>query len=331
MASIQSETDAQSSLKMSESSKKRLFFRGSVLLSMGLASMLTITGCSKGSDKKAEEAKTTQENAEALKSNESNLANKVCNDTQLIGSLKEAITTSISAQSKVFAAAHAQSSNVAMNNDNVDLLASNIVVDVQSVQADNEASTTSNGMASCQATISMKLSEEDISRADALYASANEPSLQQKLENAQITLNNGVIVDNQLRFVVDPNATTPVAQIISQPATLKAVADVVANSSIKSQIDAQAAARKAAAERKRQQQAAAEKKARQQAAARKKARQEAARKAAAKKQQEVANNYKAKPTDLAKPKQPTQTAEEKLNVKGAEQIEMVIVEEEGTY
>ncbi len=327
--------------KYFQSSSIRLSSLG---LSVGLACLLSITGCDDKDTKDPKSGKdvTSETNSGGLEAVKPNV-NEVCGNANLATGLSNYLVNNVRQQTKTFAAAHAQSSNVQLDLEKVGTEAENISIDVSNLQAVKGAQPLTNGMVSCQANVAMSLPAEVVSRANAMYNNGGQGDLEQVLANTNVKLDGNALTADAFSFMVDPQSSN--IQTTGQPALLKATSEVLAQSSIKSQIDAQEAARRAAARKKAQREAAARRKAQQLAAKRKAQREAAARKKALAEQQRALQEAEGQSANLSletdgvpfdKATTPTapaknQSANKPLAVKGAENIEVVIVEEQGTY
>ncbi|MBP6496213.1 MAG: hypothetical protein KA291_06955, partial [Psychrobacter sp.] len=116
-----------------------------------------------------------------------------------------------------------------------------IVIDIENaavLQATNE-----NGLITCQASVSMTLPSEDLYQASQVQSANNQPSLQSRLANDNIRINNNMLIDDAFTYVVGTQAGQVRTRIAGQPALLTVVSEVVASSTLQSAMEEQRAQR----------------------------------------------------------------------------------------
>jgi len=100
-------------------------------------------------------------------------------------------------------------------------------------------------MTTCQASVSMTLPSEDLYQASQVQAANNQPSLQSRLAQDNIRINNNMLVDDAFTYIVGTQGGQVRTRIAGQPALITVVADVMAGSVFKTAMDEQRAQRAA--------------------------------------------------------------------------------------
>ena len=216
---------------------------------IGIACSLVLTGCNRS---EKEETTETAELTEETAASENAAATAVsCDDPMVQDRLKSALKNTLNQQAKTLAASYANDAEIGLNSGVVTEKTNGIVIDVQNaavLQATND-----NGMTTCQASVSMTLPSEDLYQASQLQAANNQPSLQSRLANDNIRINNNMLVDDAFTYVVGTQGGQVRTRIAGQPALLTVVSEVVAGSAFQSALEEQRAQRAAQeAERRRQ-------------------------------------------------------------------------------
>ena len=211
---------------------------------------LAITGCDR-SDKDAG-ADTTEATAEQPVANDNVVAPAVsCDDPMVQDRLKSALKNTLNQQAQTLATNYSNEAEISLNSGVVTNKINGVVIDVQNAAILQEAN--NNGMTTCQASVSMTLPSEDLYQASQVQAAGNQPSLQSRLAQNNIRINNNMLVDDAFTYVVGTQGGQVRTRIAGQPALLTVVADVMAGSAFKSAMDEQRAQRAAQeAERRRE-------------------------------------------------------------------------------
>jgi hypothetical protein len=92
------------------------------------------------------------------------------------------------------------------------------------------------------------LPSEDLYQASQVQAANNQPSLQSRLAQDNIRINNNMLVDDAFTYVVGTQGGQVRTRIAGQPALITVVSDVMAGSVLKSAMDEERAERRAAAQ-----------------------------------------------------------------------------------
>ena len=211
---------------------------------------LAVTGCDR-SDKDAG-ADTTEATAEQPVANDNVVAPAVsCDDPMVQDRLKSALKNTLNQQAQTLATNYSNEAEISLNSGVVTNKVNGVVIDVQNAAILQEAN--NNGMTTCQASVSMTLPSEDLYQASQVQAAGNQPSLQSRLAQNNIRINNNMLVDDAFTYVVGTQGGQVRTRIAGQPALLTVVADVMAGSAFKSAMDEQRAQRAAQeAERRRE-------------------------------------------------------------------------------
>lgn len=215
---------------------------------MGIVCSLALTGCDRS---EKEDTAVAPEPTEETTTDVDAAPTVSCDDPMVQDRLKTALKNTLNQQSQTLATSYANEAEIALNNGALREKANGIVIDVQNaavLQATND-----NGMTTCQASVSMTLPSEDLYQASQLQASNNQPSLQSRLANDNIRINNNMLVDDAFTYVVGTQGGQVRTRIAGQPALITVVSEVVASSVAQAALEEQRANRAAdQAERRRQ-------------------------------------------------------------------------------
>lgn len=224
---------------------------------MGIVCSLALAGCDRS---EKEDTAVAPEPTEETTTDVDAAPTVSCDDPMVQDRLKTALKNTLNQQSQTLATSYANEAEIALNNGALREKANGIVIDVQNaavLQATND-----NGMTTCQASVSMTLPSEDLYQASQLQASNNQPSLQSRLANDNIRINNNMLVDDAFTYVVGTQGGQVRTRIAGQPALITVVSEVVASSAAQSALEEQRANR-AAEQAERRRQAASENQTRQ--------------------------------------------------------------------
>ncbi|MGE6440220.1 hypothetical protein ACQKC9_01485 [Psychrobacter sp. NPDC078409] len=209
---------------------------------IGLVCGLALAGCDR-SDKEdtTEQAELTeQETVDA----ENSVAPAIsCDDPMVQDRLKSALKNTLSQQAQSLAANYANDAEISLANGVVSEKTNGVVIDVQNAAILQQAN--ENGMTTCQASVSMTLPSEDLYQASQVQAANNQPSLQSRLAQDNIRINNNMLVDDAFTYIVGTQGGQVRTRIAGQPALITVVADVMAGSVFKTAMDEQRAQRAA--------------------------------------------------------------------------------------
>ena len=216
---------------------------------IGLVCGLALAGCDR-SDKE-----DTTETAELTEQETADSDNAVapavsCDDPMVQDRLKNALRNTLNQQAQSLAANYANDAEISLESGAITEKTNGIVIDVQNAATLQQAN--DNGMTTCQASVSMTLPSEDLYQASQVQAANNQPSLQSRLAQNNIRINNNMLVDDAFTYIVGTQGGQVRTRIAGQPALMTVVADVMAGSVFKAAMDEQrtqrAADRSAAAQ-----------------------------------------------------------------------------------
>ena len=216
---------------------------------IGFACSLALAGCDRS---EKEDTTETAELTEETAVSENAAATAVsCDDPMVQDRLKSTLKNTLNQQGQTLAASYANDAEIGLNSGVVTAKTDGIVIDVQNAAVLQAAN--ANGMTTCQASVSMTLPSEDLYQASQLQAANNQPSLQSRLANDNIRINNNMLVDDAFTYVVGTQGGQVRTRIAGQPALITVVSEVVASSVFQSALEEQRAQRASEqAERRRQ-------------------------------------------------------------------------------
>lgn len=213
----------------------------SVVKCIGVSSVcaLVLTGCNRHKDK---EEPTTEPQAQSEQTVSSPAVSTVdCQSDAITGQMHNTIIEGINAYVGQAANSMAKNGNVKLNGNDLSSKTASLLVDVQNVR---QGSNTDTGMTTCQASVSVAVANEDMFLASQMFAAANQPSLEQRLAQSSIILNNNMLVDNNVTFVVSPANDSNTVKLVGQLPLLQAVGNVLASATLKQSLDAEQEARR---------------------------------------------------------------------------------------
>lgn len=197
-----------------------------------------VTGCDRSD--KDDGAETTEATVEQPVANDNVVAPAVsCDDPMVQDRLKSALKNTLNQQAQTLATNYSNEAEINLNNGVITNKINGVVIDVQNAAILQEAN--NNGMTTCQASVSMTLPSEDLYQASQVQAAGNQPSLQSRLAQNNIRINNNMLVDDAFTYVVGTQGGQVRTRIAGQPALLTVVADVMAGSAFKAAMDEQRA------------------------------------------------------------------------------------------
>ena len=207
---------------------------------IGMVCGLALAGCDRS--EKEDTTETAELTEQESASTENTAATAVsCDDPMVQDRLKTALKNTLNQQAQTLAANYANDAEISLASGAITNKTNGIVIDVQNaavLQAAND-----NGMTTCQASVSMTLPSEDLYQASQVQAANNQPSLQSRLAQNNIRINNNMLVDDAFTYVVGTQGGQVRTRIAGQPALITVVADVMAGSVFKSAMDEQRAQR----------------------------------------------------------------------------------------
>ena len=213
---------------------------------IGLVCGLVVTGCSRSDDEDSVDTPEATVDAPVVDEDAQPLI--ACDEPMVQDRLKSALKNTLNQQAQTIAANYANEAEVSLDTNIIGDKVSGVLIDVQNTAILQEPN--ANGVTTCQASVSMTLPSEDLYLASQVQSANNQPSLQTRLANNNIRMNNNMLLDDAFTYVVGTQGGQVQTRIAGQPALMTLVADVIASSAFKSVMDAQQAER--AAERRRE-------------------------------------------------------------------------------
>ncbi|WP_201618149.1 hypothetical protein [Psychrobacter urativorans] len=199
---------------------------------VGMICGLAVAGCSRSD--KTDNTETTDAVEQPATNNTVTTA-VACDNPMVQDRLKTALKNTLNQQARTLAASYANDAEISLNGGAVSDKVNGIVIDVQNAAVLQEAN--ANGMTTCQASVSMTLPSEDLYQASQVQAANNQPSLQTRLAEENIRINNNMLIDDAFTYVTGAQSGQIRVSIAGQPALITVVADVVAGSVMKSAMD----------------------------------------------------------------------------------------------
>ena len=198
---------------------------------IGIACSLALAGCDRSEkEDTTETAEVTEQETEV---SENAAATAVsCDDPMVQDRLKSALKNTLNQQAQTVAANYANDAEIALGSGVVTTKTNGIVIDIQNAATLQAAN--ANGLTTCQASVSMTLPSEDLYQASQVQAANNQPSLQSRLAQDNIRINNNMLVDDAFTYVVGTQGGQVRTRIAGQPALLTVVSEVVASSAYQS-------------------------------------------------------------------------------------------------
>ncbi len=209
---------------------------------IGIACSLALAGCDRS--EKEDSTETAEVTEQETKVSENAAATAVsCDDPMVQDRLKSALKNTLNQQAQTVAANYANDAEIALGSGVVTTKTNGIVIDIQNAATLQAAN--ANGLTTCQASVSMTLPSEDLYQASQVQAANNQPSLQSRLAQDNIRINNNMLVDDAFTYVVGTQGGQVRTRIAGQPALLTVVSEVVASSAYQSAMEEQRAQRAA--------------------------------------------------------------------------------------
>ncbi len=200
------------------------WIKGTQLAGVGLLCSLAIVGCNR-SEKVDEEAD------KVVIVKEETVAPVIACDNPLVqDKLKAALKNTVNQQAQSVAASYANAAGISLDANAITSKINGMLIDVQNAALLQDAN--ANGMTTCQASVSMTLASEDLYQANQLQSANNQPSLQTRLAQNNIRINNNMLVDDAFSYVVGTQGGQVQARIIGQPTLVTVVSEVIAGSAV---------------------------------------------------------------------------------------------------
>lgn len=228
------------------------------LVSVGVISALAITGCDRSKNEDSENNATQLDEKAKTEEITKSVPAIACDDPLVQDRLKLMLQTTLNQKAQAMGNSYANQANVAIDGRVLASHVNDVLIDVQNPTV--LEATNATGVTTCQASVSMTLPSQDLYQANQVYAAAGRASIQERMAEQNIRLNNNMLVDDGFSYVVGTQGGELKIRIAGQPAIMDVVSDVVAGSLVQSTLsDRRAQASQPKAETKqpsRQQQAA---------------------------------------------------------------------------
>ncbi|GAA0319967.1 hypothetical protein [Psychrobacter aestuarii] len=212
---------------------------------------LAVAGCNRSEDK-AEE--TAEEAPVVVEEPQTPLIQ--CNDPMLEDRLKGALENGLNQEAQRILADYAERADISIDSAALSTKSNRVMIDINNANILPDAS--DGTMTTCQASVSMTLSSEDLYQASTFGAANNQPSLPSRLAEQNIRINNNMLIDDAFTYVVGMQGGQLQMRIAGRPAIIDSVSEVLASAVVKERIDEINAERAAAAATRRNEQRANE-------------------------------------------------------------------------
>lgn len=194
---------------------------------------LTAVGCSKKEEStdKSDEAKVEVVTTDPVVQ---------CDDQVALTQLTQTVQSTLGSQSQRLFNSYAESNGETLSLTNLKSAVGSVLIDVANPREIQGAN--AQGMITCSASLSLTLPNQDVSRANRVYTQVEDRSLADLLRSEGIILNNNMLVSDNFNYVVGMQGGQSVARVVGQPAILMAAADIISKSQYQAIIDARRSA-----------------------------------------------------------------------------------------
>lgn len=190
---------------------------------------LTVVGC----NKKQESTDKTEETEVEVVTTDPVVQ---CDDQVALNKLRQSIKSNLSSQTQNIFKSYADNSTQNPSSSRVNNAVDSVLIDVANPTVIQEAN--AQGMVTCSASLSLTLPNSDIARANKVYTRSEGNSLSQVMRLKGIVLNNNMLVTDNFNYVVGMQGGQTTARIVGQPNVLTAAADIIAKSQFQAVIEA---------------------------------------------------------------------------------------------
>ncbi len=160
----------------------------------------------------------------------------MCDDQLALTQLIQTVRASIYNQSQNMLEHYIDRTDMAAEAANTHASVSAMLVDMAKPKQISAAN--SNGLITCNASLSLTLPTKDIYRAQDVYRALDGDSLNKRLQAQKVSMTNNMLVTNTFAYVVGIQSGQTVTRMVGQPPILSAVADIIAKSQFKAAVDA---------------------------------------------------------------------------------------------
>ncbi|WP_230657739.1 hypothetical protein [Psychrobacter sp. I-STPA10] len=206
-------------------------------LSLSLLCVVSMSGCSK-KDKDTATTAETDSTVETQVVSPDATTVIPCDDATIKNTLSRSIKELIAQQSRTEISKYATQVGANFDMAAVNGAMNDIIIDFATPTVMD--STNSNGMQTCQTSLSLTLPSENIYLANEVYNGVEGKNMQQTLAAANVRLSNNMLVDDAFTYVVGMQGGQAVAKVVGQPAIIRAVADIMAKSQLKEMVETSA-------------------------------------------------------------------------------------------
>ena len=210
---------------------------------IGMVCGLAVAGCNRSDNADSNNTEVAEPEVVVVEDDTAVASAVNCNDPMVQDRLKNTLKNTLNQQAQTIAASYANDAEVSLDNGVVSSKVNGVLIDVQNAAILQQAN--ANGVTTCQASVSMTLPSEDLYQASLVRAANNEPSLSSRLTQNNIRINNNMLIDDAFTYVVGMQGGQVQTRIAGRPVLMTAVADVMASSVIKAEVDDQRAQRQA--------------------------------------------------------------------------------------
>lgn len=190
---------------------------------------LTVVGCNK---KQESTDKTEETDVEVV----TTVPGVQCDDQVALNKLRQSIKSNLSSQTQNLFKSYVDNSNQKPSVSRAKNAVDSVLIDIANPAVIQEAN--AQGMVTCSASLSLTLPNSDIARANRVYTRSEGSSLSQVMRLKGIVLNNNMLVTDNFNYVVGMQGGQTTARVVGQPNLLTAAADIIAKSQFQAVIDA---------------------------------------------------------------------------------------------
>lgn len=203
--------------------------QGWKLLGFGAVLGMALAGCSKTDKVEVEEAPVVDN---------SDVAPAVgCQDPLVQDRLKNALKNAIYQQSQSLASSYGSEADVSLDLSTIRSKINSTGIGINNINMIQAAN--NNGITTCQASVSIAPTSEDVFLANQLNADNGHPTVQAQVAQDNLRMSNNTIIDDALSYVVGAQNGQVQVRIVGNPVLLTAASDVIASSMLKTALSNQ--------------------------------------------------------------------------------------------
>lgn len=192
---------------------------------------LTVVGCNKKQETTESTESTEEGDVEVV------VADPVvqCDDQVALSQLRQSIKTNLNSQTQNLFKTYADNSAENPSVTRVNNAVGSVLIDIANPAVIQEAN--AQGMVTCSASLSLTLPNPDVARANRVYNRSEGRDISQILRLEGVVLNNNMLVSNHFNYVVGMQGGQTTARVVGQPKILTAAADIIAKSQFQAVLD----------------------------------------------------------------------------------------------